>query len=225
MAVVIILKKHYFRIIKNLTKCNILGAFTLKNYWKFADYNLEKFCPRSLASTIPVLGLKKVCPQKAGPWPWPRIFLSPWLWPRRLCPRIHLCYEAATYYLPEKRAPFFAFLLTKNRACTKQVLPVQTGLYRYDKQMVQEIYNENLRPGLHDQVFCTISWHQSCETSCKSMTHYCGHLSSITLNSSCEKENQTLESLPDFLRRNRTELYFLRKFSKGHRSQRRKLSF
>ena len=71
--------------------------------------------------------------------------------------------------------------------------------------------------------FCTIFWHQSCETSCKSMSHYCGHLSSITLNSPCEKENQTLESLPDLLRRNRTELYFPRKFSKSRRSQLRKL--
>ena len=39
------------------------------------------------------------------------------------------------------------------------------------------------------------------------MTHYFRHLSSITLNSPCEKENQTLESFVDFLQRNRTELY------------------
>ena len=33
-------------------------------------------CPRSLAlaSSIPVLGLESVCPQKGCPWPWPRIF-------------------------------------------------------------------------------------------------------------------------------------------------------
>ena len=86
-------------------------------------------------------------------------------------------------------------------------------------------YLLTLRPGSHDQVFCTNFWHQSYETSCKSMTHYCGHLSSITLNSPCEKENQTLESFADFWRRNRTELYFPSKFSKGRRSQRRKLSF
>ena len=37
-------------------------------------------------------------------------------------------YEAAAYYLPQKRAPFFAFFY-KTRANTQQVLPVQTGLY------------------------------------------------------------------------------------------------
>ena len=29
----------------------------------------------SLASEGPVLGLKRVCPRKVGPWPWPRVFL------------------------------------------------------------------------------------------------------------------------------------------------------
>ena len=33
-------------------------------------------------------------------------------------------YEAAAYYLPQKRAPFFAFFY-KTRANTQQVLPVQ----------------------------------------------------------------------------------------------------
>ena len=28
----------------------------------------------SLASSIPVLGLERVCPRKGCPWPWPRIF-------------------------------------------------------------------------------------------------------------------------------------------------------
>ena len=34
----------------------------------------------ALASSIPVLGLERVCPQKGCPWswPWPRIFLCPW---------------------------------------------------------------------------------------------------------------------------------------------------
>ena len=41
-------------------------------------------------------------------------------------------YEAAGYYLPQKRAPFFAFFY-KTRANTQQVLSVQTGLYRYDE--------------------------------------------------------------------------------------------
>ena len=57
-----------------------------------------RLCPWSLASSIPVLGLERVCPQKGCPWPWPRIFLWPWPrsflwpwpWPRALCPRLHL---------------------------------------------------------------------------------------------------------------------------------------
>ena len=72
-----IFKNYYFRIIiKNLTKCNTLKTFALKNNEKFADHNLENLCPRSLASTIPVLVLEKVCPRKVGPWPWPRIFFE-----------------------------------------------------------------------------------------------------------------------------------------------------
>ena len=45
--------------------------------------------------------------------------------------------------LPQKRAPFFA-LFCKTRAKTQQVLPVQTGLYRYDEWMVQHINDKNL---------------------------------------------------------------------------------
>ena len=41
---------------KNLTKCNILKAYALRNNEKFADHNLES-CVLS-------------------PWPWPRPFLS-----------------------------------------------------------------------------------------------------------------------------------------------------
>ena len=41
-------------------------------------------------------------------------------------------YEAAGYYLPQKRAPFFAFFY-KTCANMQQVLPVQTGLYRSDE--------------------------------------------------------------------------------------------
>ena len=52
-------------------------------------------------------------------------------------------FEAAAYYLPQKRAPFFA-LFYKTRANTQQVLPVQTGLYRYDERMVQDINNKNV---------------------------------------------------------------------------------
>ena len=42
-----------------------------------------------------------------------------------------------------KRAPFFAFFY-KTLANTQQVLPAQTGLYRYDEWMVQDINNKNL---------------------------------------------------------------------------------
>ena len=40
--------------------------------------------------------------------------------------------------------PFFALFLHKIRAETEQLLPVQTGLSRYDEWMVQEINDENL---------------------------------------------------------------------------------
>ena len=40
--------------------------------------------------------------------------------------------EAAAYYLPQKRAPFFSFFYN-TRVNTQQVLPVQTGLYQYDE--------------------------------------------------------------------------------------------
>ena len=36
------------------------------------------------------------------------------------------------YYLPQKKALFFAFLY-KTRANTQRVLPVQTGLYQSDE--------------------------------------------------------------------------------------------
>ena len=52
-------------------------------------------------------------------------------------------YEAAAYYLPQKRAPFFAFF-GKTRANTQQVLPVQTGLYWYDEWMVLNVNYKNL---------------------------------------------------------------------------------
>ena len=43
----------------------------------------------SLVSSIPVLGLERVCPRQGCSWSW--IFLCPWSWPRALCPRLHLC--------------------------------------------------------------------------------------------------------------------------------------
>ena len=42
-----------------------------------------------------------------------------------------------------KRAPFFAFFY-KTRDNTQQVLPVQTGLYRSDEWMAQDINDINL---------------------------------------------------------------------------------
>ena len=45
--------------------------------------------------------------------------------------------------MPQKRAPFFAFF-NKIRAYTKQMLPVQFGLYRYDEWTLQEINDKNL---------------------------------------------------------------------------------
>ena len=63
----------------------------------------------------------------------------------------------------------------------------------------REMFNVAFRPGSHNQVFCTIFWHQSCEMSLKFMIHNCGHLSSIISNNPCENENQSLESLAEFL--------------------------
>ena len=70
MTFAIILTKCYFRIvIKNLTKCNILSTFALKKCGKSTNHYLEKLCSRSLASTISVLDLERVCLRKVGPWP------------------------------------------------------------------------------------------------------------------------------------------------------------
>ena len=53
-------------------------------------------------------------------------------------------YEAVAYYLPRKQSSFLCFFFYKTRANTQQVLPVQTGLNRYDEWMVQDINDENL---------------------------------------------------------------------------------
>ena len=45
----IIFRIYFLIIIKNLTKCNILKTFALKNDRKFADRNLGKLCRLSLA--------------------------------------------------------------------------------------------------------------------------------------------------------------------------------
>ena len=46
----------------------------LKNFCDFGEH--LHLCPWSLAlaSSIPVLGIKSVCPRKGCPWPWPRFF-------------------------------------------------------------------------------------------------------------------------------------------------------
>ena len=72
MVFIIFFFNYYFQIIKTLMKCNILNTFAFKNYGKFDERYLEKLYHWSLASTIPVLGLERVCPRKVGPWP--RIF-------------------------------------------------------------------------------------------------------------------------------------------------------
>ena len=69
---------------------NVFGKrFFVETFFFFFWRSLEKFlwrpfffgehlrlCPWSLAlaSSIPVLGLERVCPRKGCPWPWPRIF-------------------------------------------------------------------------------------------------------------------------------------------------------
>ena len=64
-----------------------------KLFWRPFFFGEQlRLCPWSLtlASSIPVLILERVCPRKGCSWPWPRIFLCPWPWPRALCPRLHL---------------------------------------------------------------------------------------------------------------------------------------
>ena len=99
MAVAIVLKHYYFRIIiKNLTKCNILSTFALKNYVKFTDHNLGKLCPQSFTSRGSVLE-KLVLGLGLG------FFLSPW--PQTLCPRLHLwSYRTQCYHRLATAAAF-----------------------------------------------------------------------------------------------------------------------
>ena len=58
-----------------------MNTFAIKNYGKFANRDVEKLCPWSLALilTIPVFALEKIYPPKVGPWP--QIFFS---WPQIL---------------------------------------------------------------------------------------------------------------------------------------------
>ena len=83
--------------------------------------------PLSLASSIPVLGLEKVCPRKGCPWPWPQIFfvsldlvLASSL---GLCPRLHLC--LFNYF---ELAPACDKLLTIARQLIEKcyLVPIQT---------------------------------------------------------------------------------------------------
>ena len=50
--------------------------------------------------------------------------------------------EAAGYYLPQKKNSFAFFY--KTCANTQQASPVQTGLYRSNEWMVQDINDKNL---------------------------------------------------------------------------------
>ena len=54
-----------------------------------------------LVSSIPVLGLERVCPR-------PRIFLCPWPWPQASCPRLHF-WPPVIKIIPTKRDVFFSF--------------------------------------------------------------------------------------------------------------------
>ena len=60
-------KTTIFELSAKLNEMQYLELFRVKNFGKFTNYNFEKLFPRSLASTIPVLGLKKVCRRKGGP--------------------------------------------------------------------------------------------------------------------------------------------------------------
>ena len=69
------------------TSLKLYENLFLENIWIFVKicdvfawrpFFLENTCalwPWSLASSIPVLGLERVCPRKVGLWPWPRVFL------------------------------------------------------------------------------------------------------------------------------------------------------
>ena len=109
----IIFRNYCCRIItKNLTKCNILKTFALKNNGKFADHNLEKLWPRSLALAYraprPFLSLasrgsvleKSVLGLGLG------FFSSSWPWSQRSCPRLHLWYTYFKKIAPYKVKPF-----------------------------------------------------------------------------------------------------------------------
>ena len=71
-----------------------------------------RLCPWSLASSIPVLSVERVCPRKGCPWPRPRIFCVLGLvWPRALCPRLHLCFKSSKIPCPRSRTALFFDLL------------------------------------------------------------------------------------------------------------------
>ena len=69
----VIFRNYYFRIIiKKQRNAIIANTFMLKNYKKFAGHNQKN------VSSVPGLGLERVCPRKVDSWPWLRIFLSHW---------------------------------------------------------------------------------------------------------------------------------------------------
>ena len=90
---------------------------------------------------------------------------------------------------------------------------------------IEDVLKGGLRPELHDQVFYTIFLHQSCERLRKVYDSLLQAPVGNFISQPSENENQCPERLAEFLRGDRTELYFVSKFSKSRRCQRRKQSF
>ena len=68
--------------IKNSDYAYELEIAWKKFWWPFFFWEHLRLCPWFLASSIPVLGLERVCPRKGCPWPW------------ALYPRLHLWWKS-----------------------------------------------------------------------------------------------------------------------------------
>ena len=98
-----------------------------------------RLCPWPLASSIPVLGLERVCPPKGCPWPWPLFFLCPW--PRALCPRLHLCKSTIVYHVIFPPCYFFS---TQPQGCAflkAFLLPQETTRLFNRKHVLDKSYS------------------------------------------------------------------------------------
>ena len=97
-----------------------------KNFGAKAFFFEDHFCVVFLAltSSIPVLGLKRVCPGEGCHWP--RIFWCPWPWRRALCPRLHLWLVCLLQY--ENYPTNFHFLGVKHPVSSSS-LQLQKSLY------------------------------------------------------------------------------------------------